>query len=65
MARVENGSVRLFNVVAIERVRPALEIMGGEVVLQGASFQLGTVTVEGGSLEMNGALFKVNALMLL
>jgi hypothetical protein len=60
MARVENGYVQLFNVMAIERVRPALEIMGGETVLQGGSFQLGTVTVNGGSLQMNGALFKVN-----
>jgi hypothetical protein len=60
MARVENGYVQLFNVMAIERVRPALEIMGGETILQGASFQLGTVKVDGGSLKMNGALFKVN-----
>ncbi len=60
MARVENGHVQLFNLMAIERVRPALEIMGGETILQGASFQLGTVTVEGGSLQMNGTLFKVN-----
>lgn len=60
MVRVENGTVRLFNLMAIERVRPALEIMGGETILQGASFQLGTVKIEGGGLQMNGVLFNVN-----
>ena len=60
MVRVENGHVQLFNLMAIERVRPALEIMGGETILQGASFQLGTVTVADGRLQMNGTLFKVN-----
>ncbi|BBH23672.1 hypothetical protein Back11_50170 [Paenibacillus baekrokdamisoli] len=55
---IGGGTVNLFNVLTMEAYGKAISQTGGSLTLQGAAFHHGLATVSGGTVVMNGVLFR-------
>lgn len=56
--QVSSGTVKVWNMLTMETYEWALNISGGDTLLQGASFHHSRAVVNGGNLTLSGVLFR-------